>query len=218
MTLRRRFHHQGFTLVEMLISVALLSLVMLALGAALRSAALSEVRVDQRLAESDEFRSANAFLRSILGRVSIRRVPGVVSTDGSKVHFDGKPDRMVWVGVMPARNGTGGRHFFTLGVEQTDSGLRGLVVRYVPWTDRQELPDWATSEARVLASNVEGLGIRYESATGTWDSQWRDRDTAPRRIVLAIGTAALAWPDISIALRTPGTAGTGGFTIGGTTE
>ena len=62
---------RGFTLLELLVVMGLLSAVMLALGAALRTIAQSEDRVDHRLGQADELRVASAFMRTTLGRVSM---------------------------------------------------------------------------------------------------------------------------------------------------
>ena len=62
---------QGFTLVELLVTMALLSLLMLGMASALRTMAQTEERVDARLAKADEFRVATGFLRSIVGRGSL---------------------------------------------------------------------------------------------------------------------------------------------------
>ena len=64
----------GFTLMEVLVVMSLLSLVMLALGSSLRTIAQTEERIDQRLSRADEMRIAVSFLRSTLGRVSARKV------------------------------------------------------------------------------------------------------------------------------------------------
>ena len=61
--------HWGFTLIEVLVVISLLSLLMLAMGSALRTTAQTEERVDQRLQRTDEIRVASGFLRSVLGRV-----------------------------------------------------------------------------------------------------------------------------------------------------
>ena len=68
-----RTQQQGFTLVELLVVMTLLSLVMLAMGSALRTTAQTEERIDQRLQRADEMRVANGFLREILGRLSARK-------------------------------------------------------------------------------------------------------------------------------------------------
>ena len=69
-----RFAQHGFTLVGLLVVLTLLSLVMLAMGSALRTTAQTEERVDQRLQRTDEMRVASGFLREILGRISARKV------------------------------------------------------------------------------------------------------------------------------------------------
>ena len=68
-----KMHMRGFTLVELLVVMALLSLLMLGLVSALRTMAQTEERIDGRLAQADEFRVTTAFVQEILGQISIRR-------------------------------------------------------------------------------------------------------------------------------------------------
>ncbi len=69
---RSRERGRGFTLVELLVVISLLSLVMLAMASALRTTAQTEERVDARLRKVDDLRTTDGFLRSVLGRVSMR--------------------------------------------------------------------------------------------------------------------------------------------------
>ena len=64
-TRRRR----GFTLVEVLIALVLLSLLMLVLTSALRSMGQVEARVEQRIEAADDFRLATQLLGEVLGPV-----------------------------------------------------------------------------------------------------------------------------------------------------
>ena len=107
----------GFTLVELLVAMALLSLLMLGMASALRSMAQTEERVDSRLAQTDEFRVATGFLDTVLGQVSVRKTTALLKEGESPYLFVGKPDEMAWVGIMPARHGVGGRTFFRLRLE-----------------------------------------------------------------------------------------------------
>ena len=66
----RKQRQRGFTLVEVLVVMTLLSLVVLALGSALRTTAQTEERVDQRLARNDEIRVVTGFLQSVLGLIA----------------------------------------------------------------------------------------------------------------------------------------------------
>src|SRR5690606_11879530 len=99
---------RGFTLVELLVTMALLSLLMLGMASALRTMAQTEERVDARLANADEFRIATGFLRSIVERISARKNPTPITQGASPYMFMGTPTALSWVGIMPARYGAGG--------------------------------------------------------------------------------------------------------------
>jgi general secretion pathway protein J len=208
---------RGFTLVELLVVISLLSLVMLALGAAMRTMAQSELRIDQRLARADEMRVATGFLASALGRVSSRKTAAPAQAGVSPYLFAGAPDAAMWVGVMPARYGAGGRYFFRLAREA--NGAQGaLVIRYAPWNAGPGFPDWDAAESRVLVAQATRLAFEYAEPEGGggWLPQWRDTERLPTRVRLSVQTAAGDWPPLVFALRAlPGALGSrGGFSLG----
>lgn len=208
----------GFTLLELLVVMALLSVVMLALGAALRTIAQSEDRIDRRLTRTDEFRVATAFMRTTLGRVSDRKVVASVEPGAGSVLFAGNGEAVAWVGVMPARYGAGGRNFFRLAVETVD-GAGALVLRFIPWSDVATFPDWSQAEMRVLVTDVTSLAIKYEDAfevPSVWGPEWPFKDRLPQRVELTVQTAAGFWPSLVVAMRPmPSTQNSGGIVIGG---
>ena len=105
-----------------------------------------------------------------------------------------------WVGIMPARYGTGGRHHFRL--ELADGGE--LRLRFVPWVDAITLPDWSAAQTVSLLSGVTGLAFQYEDAVDEpplWSSRWTVIDRLPDRIVVSLQTATGVWPDLVIPLR-----------------
>ena len=194
---------RGFTLVEVLIAVALLSLVVLGLGGALRGVAQAEEKIDQRLARADEMRMASNFIRMTLARPSLRRVapppPGRPT-----VVFGAAADSVAWIGVMPARFGAGGRYFFRLAQEPLEEGA-GLVVRFTPWTPESKgFPDWARAESRVLVRDVTRLQVRFfdpEAKPAAWRQDWTAEDRVPDRVLLELETARGAWPPLFVPLR-----------------
>ena len=207
---------RGFTLLELLVVMGLLSAVMLALGAALRTIAQSEDRVDRRLAQADELRVASAFMRTTLGRVSARKMapaPAPAPASGaSPVLFAAAPEALAWVGVMPARYGQGGRQYFRLGIEPAGAEA-ALVLRFLPWTGASTFPDWSQAESRVLVRNATALQLRYEDtrkAPSTWTSEWAETKYLPARVELTLQTPAGAWPALVIPLRTPPDSESGG--------
>lgn len=193
----------GFTLVELLVTMALLSILMLGMASALRTMAQTEERVDARLASADEFRVATGFLRNIMGRVSVRK-RAVPFTEGASPYlFAGGPDAVAWVGIMPARHGAGGRYFFKLAVEPMQ-GEPALVIRFVPWTDSTEFPDWSHSESRVLVGDVASFALSYQDArqpTPVWTSVWQRIDSVPDRVRIELRTSAGPWPLWVVAMR-----------------
>jgi general secretion pathway protein J len=209
---------RGFTLVEVLVATSLLALLALGLASAMRSMGQTETRLDQRLQAADEMRVATQFLRSVLGRVSVRRSSAPTQA-GASVHlFAAAPDAVAWIGVMPARHGAGGRHFFRLGLEPVD-GAMALVLRFVPWNGVALFPDWSGAQSRVLVARVARLQIEYgaEGPAGlAWQPTWTEPQKVPERVRLSIGLPAADWPPLTIALRPLplGDGGRGGFVFG----
>lgn len=194
---------RGFTLVELLVTMALLSLLMLGMASALRTMAQTEERVDARLAKADEFRVATGFLRSIVGRVSARKNPTPITQGASPYLFMGTPTALSWVGIMPARYGAGGRNFFHLAVEPVQ-GSPALVIRFLPWVDSTEFPDWAQAESRVLVHGVTSLALTYEDARQIeplWVSAWERTDSLPDRVRMELQTDSGPWPMWVTAMR-----------------
>lgn len=208
---------RGFTLVEVVVAMALLSLVMLVLGASIRSMGASADRIDKRTARMDQMRVAITFLREIAGRVAAQR-PEPPATG---VLFGGAADGMSWVGVMPAHYGAAGRHFFRLDVERLSDGSAGLVLRFVSWRwEQKTFPDWSQAESRVLARDVSAAAFSYEGdGLGQgWLAAWPlDEKKLPARARLLVTAAGSEWPLIVLAMHPlPANEGGGGngFVVG----
>lgn len=204
---------RGLTLVEVVVALAVLSLVVLALGASLRGIAQSAARVDQRTEAIDEMRVGIAFLREVFERSLLVRATG----PERRLLFEAQPDAVAWVAVMPARFGAAGRFAFRLALEDGADGSRQLVLRYAPWTASSVTwVDWAQAEHRVLAQQVEQLNFGYggEGLAEGWLPTWTDNERLPPRLRLDLATAQGAWPPVVLAVRTPPRPG-GRFVIGG---
>ncbi len=206
----------GFTLVELLVGMVLLGAIMLALGSALRTFAQTEARIDQRIVRDDDFRATVAFLRTVLGRVSARKV-AVVAGESPRLMFRGEPAAMEWLGVMPVRQGMGGLYYFQLGVEPDGQGQHALVLRFMPFAGNDRLPDWNEALSRVLVPGVTSFALRYRDGSSpdlAWGNAWTGTIRPPDRIVLSLAVAGEVWPDLVIPMRTLDATG-GGFVIGG---
>jgi general secretion pathway protein J len=202
---------KGFTLLELLVVMSLLSIIMIGLVSALRSMAQTESKIDQRLQRLDETRVARIFLQQTLSRVSALTLDEPGATGKRVVPFVATTDSLSWVGILPARPNVGGRHFFRLLIEDTDTG-RELVLRMAPWNPDIVFPDWSAAEARILIPGITQMKVQaqglppqgYNSARG-WPSGWQDgwpvADTLPEQMRLSLVDAQGSWPEWNIALH-----------------
>ena len=219
MTSRSQSSHanRGFTLVEMVVAMALLSLVMLVLGSAIRSMGASAERIDTRTARIDEMRVATSFLREIVGRTAAQRL----EAPATGLLFSGAAGGMSWVGVMPARFGAAGRYFFRLAVEQDTDGRAGLVLRLSPWRwEQKAMPDWSRADSRVLVRDVSDVSFSYagQGFSEGWTPDWAPEEKKlPPRVRLQLSVGGSEWPPVVLAMHPlPGGDGGGGgrFVVG----
>lgn len=206
---------RGFTLLEMLVTMALLSLVMLGLASSFFSLGQTETRIDARLDQSSQLRASMNFLDQTLGRISAKRKPGQQNANDSLYWFEGNGQAVRWVGIMPARFGAGGRYFFELGVAQGN-----LVLRFAPWNGALQFPSGSSMESRTLLQDVVQFSIQYrgeEEDSIEWADQWNFPLQIPSHIMLNIVTKQMALPVKILAMRPAGPSGlgSGNAVIGG---
>jgi general secretion pathway protein J len=191
---------RGFTLVELLVAMALLSLLMLGLLTAMRSFAQTEVRIDERIRTDDDLRVSEHFLRAIMGTISPRTRPASAGAP-RQVDFDGGADGMRWIGVMPARHGAGGLYRFRLYVRPAAAGEpAALMLEFGPYAPGFDTPlDPSLVQSRVMASGIGAAGFRYQDdlkSGDEWLPEWPHSDRLPRRVGLSVLGASQPWPEI----------------------
>ena len=218
---------KGFTLIEILVVMSLLSVIMVAMAGALRTMAQTETRVDERLGRNDQMRVVNSFLSKALGRVDVAKNGGRSALGGQPIQFVADSGSVSWIGIMPARYGAGGRYFFRMAAEEAGDG-QALVLRYTPWVIQTGFPDWSQAESYVLVTGltkllVEAEGLPREVQTTQsdwprgWQAGWPVKEAAPQRLRLTWADAKGAWPPLVVAVfpTAQSQSNTGGFVIGG---
>lgn len=218
---------RGFTLLELLVVMSLLSIIMIGLVSALRTMAQTESKIDQRLERLDEIRVARAFLQQTLSRVSATSLDAPGATGKTIVPFVATPDSLTWVGILPARSNVGGRHFFRLAMKDTETSHE-LVLQFSPWKPDIAWPDWSSSESRVLLRGIKQISVQaqgllpegYNPAQAWpagWQSGWPITDSLPEQVRLGVVDAQGEWPEWNITLRAlpQSDSGSGSTVIGG---
>ena len=214
---------QGFTLVEVLIATALLSLVMLGLLTAMRSFAQTETRIDERIRIDDDLRAGERFLRGVMSTVSPRLRPTEAGAP-KQIDFAGSANEMRWIGVMPARHGAGGLYRFHLYARPAAGDeAAALMLEFTPYVPGFEAPlDPAAVQSRPMVTGIGEVRLRYQddqSPDAQWLAEWPHPDRLPRRIALDVGGTTQPWPELIVGVIPvlgPSTMGRGGGLAEGT--
>ena len=194
----RRANH-GFTLLELLVVMALLSLLMVGLISAMRTMAQTETRVDHRLQRLDDLQTIRGFLSQTLSRVSNTKRDAPGAPGQSVLPFVATPDSITWVGALPARPGAGGRRYFRLAAEQ-DGAQLALVLRLAPVGPDLEPPDWHLAESHLLLRDIAELKVFAQGQPPAndatiknwplgWQGGWPVADHLPEQVQLILGDA-----------------------------
>lgn len=207
----------GFTVIELIVSLVIVAVIMVGLLTAMRSLGLSEEKLDARLARVDERRVVSGFLEDVLGQMVLRSRQSQAGTPMEST-FVGTPTALEWIGVMPARHGVGGLHHFRLQSGPDSAGGTALLLSYVPYSGVEIVPDWSLAEQRVLVAHLEGLSAAYQlDDGGEWLVEWRST-ADPRtlaRLRVSIAASGSEWPLLVIPVRSLLPAGASGRIVTG---
>lgn len=196
---------RGFTLVEIVVALTLVSLIMLGLLGALRGLGDSSARVSQVSDRVADMRLISDFLRRAFAAAEpLAQVPPENSAVPATPFFRGDPDAVVWVGDFPARFGTRGLHFMRLRLIPDASGL-ALALDYLPYSGPHGAPDWTHSRTHLLVGSVDSFSLAYqEDAPGaSWEQKWNSEQLIPGRMKVSVQASGRYWPELIYRLRSP---------------
>jgi general secretion pathway protein J len=189
----------GFSLLEMLVAVTLLSVLAALVYGVLRLGMRTWEAGSERIAASDLTRIGWQFVHGTLGSAGSppSRLP-----DDPGVHFIGSADSLEFVSELPAWLAGGGFHVLHLSLVDGSGSQDGrLEIEAIPWMayDDPEL-DPAEVPRAVLAEDVEGLtfayfGVGEQGGEATWLDNWSGRESLPQLVRMQVQLAdGTAWP------------------------
>lgn len=189
----------GFTLVEVMVALGVLSLIMLATVTALRTFANTQSSIERLTARVDEIRTVSSFLRDTLESATQGEAAGGLSLGGQAGtggYLTGNADAMAWKSLVLFGEAYGGEYILRIAVENGD-----LVMRWHdPMSDNDDI-DWAAANSRRLIPRLQDFAIAYRAdAESGWQSSWED-SLSPALVRLRIKTRDRYWPDL--ILRVP---------------
>lgn len=212
----RSFPASGFTLLEILLSLALLAFVMLGVWGALAGATRITHSANAVMAQSEQVRTVQQFLR---GYVSVAEIqPYVTSATSPARMFRGGAAVMQYVAPLPVQSGHAGLYLQTISLVKGDDGNFALRLSYLPYMGDAPIRGKPTTH-RLLA-NLHGGKFQYLAAAAfgkpaAWRDDWQAVNGLPLAVRVHLDPAwrpRVPFPDMVIPLH----AGEGlGTQIGG---
>ncbi len=197
----------GFTLVEVLLAVTLLSILLALTYSGLRAATRSAERGEKMLAVGGEVRAAHQFVRRQLNQML--PLPFAVGGDQGEIRivFEGDARHIQYVAPMPGYLGAGGPQVQLLELMSDDEGsVLQFSNALLQGFEQSQLFD---REPVILLTGIDSAGFEFlgrdqnGELTG-WVSSWDQQDVLPVAVRLNVKFSAastLRWPDLVASVR-----------------
>ena len=198
----RVFHKRrsgGFTLLELLIALAVTAAVVALMFAGFGAIGRSEERNQRVMERSERMLVVSQWLgRKFDGLRQLSRREGTVFVS----FFSGNAAGAIWVAPLPERGDAGGLHVFRATPLRHDNGRVDLSIEALPYDGALMALDWGNALRETLLRDVRTLQWFYQDGrTGEWAQEW-DASKAgyPARIRLEVADDRGGWPALVFPL------------------
>ncbi|MBT8069428.1 MAG: prepilin-type N-terminal cleavage/methylation domain-containing protein [Xanthomonadales bacterium] len=198
----------GFTLVELLLAITLMSILLGLTYSGLRAATRSSEQGEKLLAAGGELRASHQFIRRQLNQML--PLPFAMTDDAEelRVVFEGDARHIKYVAPMPGYLGTGGPQVQLVEIVNGDNGesivqfshalLQGFEEEFL--YDREPV----ILLERVDSAGFEFLGKDEEGELTGWTTSWDQPDVLPVAVRLDLAFQEdlnMRWPDLAAGVR-----------------
>ena len=198
----------GFTLVELLLAITLMSILLGLTYTGLRAATRSSQRGELLLAAGGELRASHQFIRRQLNQML--PLPYAVAEDAEELRivFEGDARHIQYVAPMPGYLGAGGPQVQLIEVVNADDGE--LLIQFshalLQGFEESRLYD---RDPVILLDGVSSAGFEFltrdeEGELIGWTTSWDQQDTLPVAVRLDLefsGDLNMQWPDLAAGVR-----------------
>jgi len=201
---------RGFTLIEMMVALALVSLMSLAMFQAYRFSQRAMLQATLVDAASHDVASAQRFLRRVLEQAYPFEPVAGGASQGEKHGLMGEISRLEVTAPALAAEGSAGLYRFDIAVE--GGGKGELTVRWAQDRNGIQKLNEKNGQHEVLLTDVQSFAIDYlelvELGNGQFEPHWRDawldRPLPPALVRIKVTFAPgdkRRWPELIVAPR-----------------
>ena len=210
---------RGFTMIELMIALVLLSLMSAVLFGSLNLAGRSSEAGTAKAESTSGMRLAGEYLRTQLAAQHPQRMHKIQEFP---LLFGGDADQVRYAAPMPGRVGLGGVWYYRLKLATVEGRQKPSLIleRTIPDVNALDMPEFLDADRSVLADDIKELKIAYYGVdTGasvdeapTWRDKWDDRQMLPQLIRVDVTPEkGNSWPTLVIAPREAPEAGCRGW-------
>jgi len=210
----------GFTLVELLLAVTLMSILLGLTYTGLRAAARASENGEKILAAGGELRASHQFVRRQLNQMLPLTFAITDSADAMRIVFLGDAGRIQYVAPMPGYLGSGGPQVQMLELASDNEG-RVLQFSHALLQGYEDAHLYERDPVILLeaveSASFEFLRLDEDGEVAGWVASWDQPDVLPVAVRLNIEFsegAQMQWPELVAGVRVDASAIQGGTSLG----
>lgn len=194
---------KGFTLIEVLIAMTLLSIMVVLLFTSLKICADSWEKGESKITDVNEVAVVYNFFQRHLSVA--KPLWNDLSAEEKTFSFQGKAESLQFVSAFPASADRSGLQLFSIHLQEEDNGQQ-VVVTVVPFFPVAEGEEWHEEEV-TLIKQVSDLKLAYfgtdsNGSDGVWQDEWVNKEIQPQLVKINIQLEnKIYWPEMIIELK-----------------
>lgn len=203
----RSRHAGGFTLVELLLAITLMSILLGLTYTGLRAATRSTERGEVKLAVAGEIRASHQFIRKQLNQMLPLAFAEQDDANATRIVFVGDSRSIQFVAPMPGYLGSGGPQVQLMELADGDEGdvlqFRHALLQFYE-EDRLYDREPVTLLRNLDAAQFEYVGWDEEGFLTEWMPVWDQQDTLPAAVRLTVEFSEneqAQWPLLTASVR-----------------
>ncbi len=197
---------QGFTLIEVLIAMTLLSMMMVLLFGSLKICADSWEKGENKITEVNDYAVVYNFFHQHLSLA--QPLWNDFSIEGNSFSFQGTAQSLQFVSALPASAGRSGLQLFSVDLH-SDNNDRFVNVTLRPFFPLSDGASWNNAE-ETLINHVSDFRLSYFGSSdgispGTWQDEWLVKNNLPQLVKINISLEnTIIYPEMIIELKVDG--------------